>query len=830
MLSSFFKPASVAVVGAAEDTAKLRGKLLKLALHGGPAGAVHPVHPKGGVIQGVPAFKALADIPGGAELVLIATPGATVPGVVREAIAAGAKAAVILSSGVDPQALAEAVGDSGLRYTGPNTEGYFDIGGMAATFAAVVDDAMAEEDAASRPGRKISIVSQSGGLGFALFGRGLNENLDFHAVVTTGNEGDLECLDFVDHLIDEGESGVILMFIEGLKTPARFAGVAARAADAGIPIVVMKIGSSEAGQRAAVSHTAHLTGADTAYDAVFERYGVIRVFDQEEMLAAAAAFARFPHAPVKRIAVVSTSGGAGAWAADLCGAVDIDVPTLSAGLQAELSEFVPDFGSTANPVDVTAQAVEDGGRTLVKVLDKLQDTGEIDAIVVNMGLAKVGRAAALGDVLGPLFKAATKPILFHSHILPSADNMAALASLGGQGFQSFRGCAAALSALDRHATFLADWRARTPEPSTTASVMSNLSPGVLDEADTTRLLAAYDVPVPPNALTTTREDAAARAATMGYPVVLKIQSPDIAHKTEAGGVALNLGEGEIEAAFDRIIASAKVHVPDARIEGVLVQKMMPRGHELVVGVIRDPDFGPLLMLGSGGIYLEGAQGRRLRARPHQPRSGPGPDRQAQDRPDPEGRARPAARRCRGPGRPDLACRRSRAIGARHRPARSQPRLRLPRPARAWSRSTPWRCRARLHRPRPTEEAPMTDLHPDQDFAAFLQEGRFMLQRSRSSGAFVFYPRVAEPTTGAENLEWVEASGDGVVYSTTVVRNKPPTPDFNVALIDLAEGVRMMSRVVDIDPAAVAIGQKVKARIEGLDGVPAVVFFPVENSA
>lgn len=604
MLSSFFTPASVAVVGATEDTARLRGKLLKLALHGGPVGAVHPVHPKGGVIQGVPAFTSLSEIPGGVELVLIATPGATVPGVICEAVAVGAKAAVILSSGVDPQALADAVGDSGLRYMGPNTEGYFDVGGMAATFAAVVDDAMAEGEAAPRPGRRISIVSQSGGLGFALFGRGLNENLDFHAVVTTGNEGDLECLDFVDHLIDEGETGVILMFIEGLKTPARFAAVAARAADAGIPIVVMKIGSSEAGQRAAISHTAHLTGADTAYDAVFDRYGVIRVFDQEEMLAAAAAFARFPHGPVKRVAVVSTSGGAGAWAADLCGAVDIDVPTLSPALQAELAAFVPDFGSTANPVDVTAQAVEDGGRTLVKVLDKLQHTDEIDAIIVNMGLAKVGRAAALGDVLGPLFTAATKPILFHSHILPSADNMAALASLGGQGFQSFRGCAAALSALDRHAAFMADWRTRTPDRPATAPKMSDLAAGVLDEAATTRLLADYGVPVPPNALTTTREDAALQAAAMGYPVVLKIQSPDIAHKTEAGGVALNLSEGEIEAAFDRILASAKAYAPQARIEGVLVQKMMPKGQELVIGVIRDPDFGPLLMLGSGGIYLE----------------------------------------------------------------------------------------------------------------------------------------------------------------------------------------------------------------------------------
>ena len=604
VLSSFFTPASIAVVGASDDPTKLRGKLLKLALDSGYAGPVHPVHPKGGTIQGQAAYASLADVPGGTELVLIATPGASVPGVVAEAVAAGAKAAVILSSGVDMAALEAAIGDSGLRYMGPNTEGYFDVGGVAGTFAAVVEEALAAGAAATRPGRKISIVSQSGGLGFALFGRGLAENLDFHSVITTGNEGDLECLDFVDHLLDEGESGVIMMFVEGLKAPARFVAIAAKAAAKGVPIIVMKVGRSEAGQRAAVSHTAHLTGADTAYDAVFDRYGVIRVFDMEEMLAAGAALARFPQGRVRRAAVVSTSGGAGAWAADLLGAVGIDVPELSASLQDELMAFIPTFGSAANPVDVTAQAVEAGGRPLVQVLEKLQHSDEVDAVIVNMGLHKAGRVDTLADLLAPLYASATKPILFHSHILPHADNLRALAGLGGQGFHSFRGCAAALSAIDRHAAFLAEWRSADALTAAGAPVADAAPAGVLDEAATTRLLGSYTIPVPPSALVATAAEAMAQASAMGFPVVLKIQSPDIAHKTEAGGVALNIGAQEVEAAFDRVMANSRAYAPDARIEGVLVQKMMPKGHEFVIGVIRDPDFGPLVMLGAGGIYLE----------------------------------------------------------------------------------------------------------------------------------------------------------------------------------------------------------------------------------
>ena len=604
VLSSFITPESVAVVGAADDPAKLRGKLFRLLLDSDYPGAVYPVHPRGGTIQGKTAYRSLSEVPGGAELVLIAAPGETVPGVIREAVASGARAAVILSSGVDMAALEAAIGDSGLRYMGPNTEGYFVPGRIAATFAAVAETAIAAGREPARPGRKVSIVSQSGGLGFALFGRGLAEHLDFHAVLTTGNEGDVECLDFVDLLLDQGETGVILMFIEGLKTPSRFAAVAAKAADKGVPIVIMKIGRSEAGQRAAVSHTAHLTGADTAYDAMFDRYGVIRVYDQEEMLAAAAAFSRFPGGRARRAAVVTTSGGAGAWAADLCGVAGIDVPLLSETVQKEIGEYIPGFGSPANPVDVTAQAVEDGGRTLVKVIEKLERSDEIDAIIVNMGLAKPGRVAALADMLGPLFGRATKPILFHSHILPVAENLGALARLGGHGFQSFRGCAAALSALDRYALFRDRWTGAGDAAATRSPVAADLPAGVADEAGTARLLDAYAIPVPPSALATSAQDAGCAAAAMGFPVVMKIQSPDIAHKTEAGGVALDVGESDVRATYDRILASARAYAPDARIEGVLVQKMMPRGREVVIGVTRDPDFGPLVMLGAGGIYLE----------------------------------------------------------------------------------------------------------------------------------------------------------------------------------------------------------------------------------
>ena len=603
MLGRFLNPGSVAVVGAADDPSKLRGKLFRLALNSGFGGKIYPVHPTAKVVQGQKAFASLQDLPAGADLVLIATPGATVPGIVAEAIASGSKAAVILSSGVDQAALDAVVGDNDFRYFGPNTEGYVAIGSIAATFAAVVEEAQSAA-VPTGPGRKIAIVSQSGGLGFALYGRAIREALDFSAVITTGNEGDVDCLDAVEALLEQGETGVILMFVEGLKTPSRLAVVATKAANLGVPLVIMKVGRSEAGQRAAVSHTAHLTGADTAYDTIFAKYGIHRVFDQEEMLASAAGLARFPKGRVRKVVIVTTSGGAGAWAADLCAAGGFDVPLLSDQLQAQLNAHIPGFGSAANPVDATAQAVEDGGATLVKLLDMLQQSDEIDAVVVNMGLAKVGRIEALRGSLEPLLARATKPILFHSHILPSDDNFAAIASMGGQAFHSLRGCVAALTAIDRHALFLETWRPQGHCAEVGSPRLDGLPAGVIDEAATARLLDAYAVPVAPSRLVQSPAEALTAIMELGAPVALKIQSPDIAHKTEAGGVALGITEANAAETFDRILASVHQYQPDARIEGILVQKMMPKGHEIVIGVSRDPDFGPLVMLGAGGIYLE----------------------------------------------------------------------------------------------------------------------------------------------------------------------------------------------------------------------------------
>jgi acetyltransferase len=609
-------PRSIAVVGASEDTSKTRGKILRCLKDAGFGGTIYPINPGGyDQIQGLKAYGTLADLPEVPDLLLVGIPGAGVPALVEDAARRGCAGAVIFSSDIDVAAMAAAVAVArkhGMSIVGPNTEGfYLPRTSLAATFAHVVEEAIEHGRPARDARRPVAVVSQSGGIGFALFGRALAEHLDLRGVFTTGNEADVEVLDFVEYLVDAGEVGVILLFIEGLKDARRFAAVAEKAAARDVSIVVMKVGRSEAGQRAAISHTAHLAGADTAYDAAFTRHGVIRVFDAEELLAAGAALSLMPPMAGPRVAIVTTSGGAGGWAADLLSAHGLQIPALSDALQQRVMEHLPAYASAGNPVDTTVAAADQQGRGMMNVLEALASSGEVDAVVVNMGLAPKGRVAGMAPRLGPLLRSCGVPVVFHSHMAPSQENLKALADIGAHGFPSFRACAAGLDALRRHGEFR---RCRTTASTTvTARVTATPAPllarggvlsGVLAEAQTRALLDHYVIPVPPSALASGVDEAMKAAQTMGFPVVLKVQSPDIAHKTEVGGVELHVQADTLAAAFTRLMDNVRRNAPQARIEGVQIQKMMPPGHELVIGVVNDVDFGPLVMLGMGGIYVE----------------------------------------------------------------------------------------------------------------------------------------------------------------------------------------------------------------------------------
>jgi len=614
-LRALFAPRSVAVVGASQDVNKIRGRLLKTLVDGGFGGPIYPVNPSSASIQGLSAYPDVTALPEAVDLVLIAVAAEQVLAVLEQCARRGCRAAAIFSAGANglphgerlQDQVAEFARRTGMRILGPNCEGYLDAeGGLIATFSPTLQFVAPRIPALLEGRGRVSIVSQSGAMAFALFSRARQLHIPVRHLVSTGNEADVELLEVAGHLIAEGGSRALLLFVEGFRDAHRFEQVARQAADAGVALVIAKIGQSGAGQRAAVSHTAHLTGADTAYEAAFRRWGAIRVQTPDEMLAVAAALSAGALPRGRRVAIVTTSGGAGGWAADICEQAGLEVPELDAAFKQQLAAIVPSYGSAENPVDVTASVVEDGGKTLLAIMETMGHAPGIDIGLVIVSLIASERLVRIEDSLKSLYAKAGNPLVFHSPGTPGSAALEVLARVGGVhlGLAEF---ARTMVLLDEHRLFRERWTTqgirRSPQPR--AAAAGSGSPADASRMPVPELLRRWNIPQPGEALVTDAAAAARAAESIGWPVVLKIASPDIAHKTEAGGVVLGVETpAAAQAAFERIMASARAHAPQARLDGVQVQRMMPPGREMVVGTVRDPDFGPLVMLGLGGIYVE----------------------------------------------------------------------------------------------------------------------------------------------------------------------------------------------------------------------------------
>jgi len=605
LFQDFVDVDSIAVIGASSDRTKLRGRLVPNLIAGGFAGDIYPVTRSEDEVFGLRAYNSFESLPQAVDMALVAVPAEHLPGVLDQAVGGAARSLVLFSGGADLAAHKAKLSHEKIRVLGPNTEGfYLPDRKLAATFAPAIAPLLEQGFPPQQKGRRLFIVSQSGGLGFALFTWGIEHFLNFRGIITTGNEADVECLDIVDALLDEEEDPpVIVLVIEGWKAPHRLAEVARKAALANVPIIVLKTGSSQAGARAVESHTAHMAGGDAANDAMFEHYGIIRVFDREQLMAACAALSTAPIVSTRRAAVVTTSGGAGVWATDLCADEGIDVPQLSKELQQTIQPIVPAFGSTANPVDVTAHGAEGAGEGLYGVAEAILASDEVDSIIINQGLPKAKNLSDSRELITRLSDLeVAKPILFHSHIQPSNENRAELARHGLHAFPSLRGCAFALACLTRYADFQSLGPPEVSEP--THSTLSEYPDGPLGIRECEDLLANYGVPAPPSRFAKTEAQAEAAARSLGTAVALKIVSDDIQHKTETGGIMLNVAPEDVAKGFRELTERVRLAVPLARIEGVQIQSMAAPGFELALGVIRDPGFGPLVMLASGGIYIE----------------------------------------------------------------------------------------------------------------------------------------------------------------------------------------------------------------------------------
>jgi len=618
-LTPFFRPEGVAVIGASADTSHIRGRILAQLVRSGYTGRILPVHPKGGEIQGLPAYPEIAAVPGRVDLALIAIPADAVADVLADCAAAGVRAAYIFSSGFAEEGgdkrdlqrrIREVCARTGIVAAGPNAVGFMSVTlPLVASFSPAIDFAALPALRMAETSRRIAVVSQSGGLAFAFFNRGLKRRLPFSHVVNTGNEADLDLVEVGEYLLDDPSTGVLLLFVEQVRRGPAFMALAERALSLGKPLIVAKIGRSAAARRAAVSHTASLTGSDDAYDAVFRRFGVIRGEDQDDMLDIAAAAALCPEPQGRRVGVVTISGGVGGWLADTLESHNLAVPEFGAALQGQFRSFLPSFAAVGNPIDITAQAI--GTDYRLSSIVTLEGTDEVDAIVVGNSLAADGRLAIEKDALKEIAARWRKPILFYSYPLPSIEAQAMLEEIGIPLYTSMRGVARALALLTERIEARAAHRRAEPLPMgpapgrAAAERKLDRAGATLSEVEALAVLADYGIAVPRHRLVESAAAAVEAARAIGFPVALKVQSPDIPHKTEAGGVALNLRDAAAVAdTYETILTDVRRAAPTARVAGVLVEAMARPGLDLILGMSVDETFGPLLLLGRGGIEVE----------------------------------------------------------------------------------------------------------------------------------------------------------------------------------------------------------------------------------
>jgi acyl-CoA synthetase (NDP forming) len=611
-LQSFFWPQSIAVLGASPDTHRIRGRLLHQLRENGFPGRILPINPSYQEIGGLRCYASIGAVSEPVDLALVAIPAVSVAPALEECARAGVKNALIISSGFAEEggaardmqmALVDVTNRTGIRACGPNCEGYFNaLGKVATTFSPTVE--VKEDEARTLVSdRRIGVIAQSGGIGFALFNRGKAAGIGFSYVISTGNEADLNMADFLDYMVGDPNTHAVMLFCETVRDGPAFIAAIAKARQLGKPIIAIKIGRSDAGSRASASHTASLSGSYTAYRAIFERYGVIEAEDPDEAVAIAGVLLTCPLPKGRRAGIITPSGGGGAWMADTLSLHGLIVPPLSSATQASLRSVMPSYGAPGNPVDVTAQGSSTGAAVMT-AMETLAQSDEIDMLVLITSLTSETRVSLDADRVRATAARCGKPMTVWTYTLPSEFGRRSAAGCGLFVHSDLRNVGVSMSRLAGYAETLA-----RPLPASADTVPAASPPGdlpsVLTEHHAKTLLAPYGLPQSLERLTTSASDAADAANALGYPVVLKIASPDLPHKTEAGGVILGLqDQHSVTAAYDLIIVSARQHKPDAHIEGVLVQRMAPRGHELVIGMVNDPTFGPIMMAGFGGTMVE----------------------------------------------------------------------------------------------------------------------------------------------------------------------------------------------------------------------------------
>jgi acyl-CoA synthetase (NDP forming) len=600
-LDALFRPDSVAIIGASSDPKKIGGRPINHLNRAGFKGAIYPINPQPEV-QGLKAYASLDVVPGPVDLAVIAVPAAGAPAALEECIRKGVRAVIVFSSGFgEIDAAGRAVQEAmvarcraaGIPMLGPNSIGLFNsVHGLYTTFMTSLDKGIP-------PPGNIGMVSQSGALGAYMQALATDRGLSFSHFVATGNEADVDVSECIGWMAEDPAIKVILAYMEGCRDGARLRAALARAAANRKPVVIMKVGKSERGAAAAASHTGALAGADAVFDAVFRECGVHRASSVEEMLDIAYACSHGVLPRSDRLAVITVSGGVGVMAADLASEIGLDLPPLPADGQAAVRQIVP-FASGVNPIDTTAQTL--GDRTLlVRMLSVMLEKGEFDSVFSFM--SNQGHSVSDMAVLKPALIDMRARFPDRLFVLCMRAAPEVRAELEANGLLIIEDPTRAIRTIAALAGFSKGFeRASQTAVTTMAKVELPAKP---DEAQSKAILARAGIAFAPEHTAKNRDEVVKLADQTGYPLAMKVLSPDIQHKSDVGGVALGIENAAAAGeAWDAMMATIKTKVPAARIEGVLLSPMISGGVETVLGAHRDPVFGPVVMFGLGGVFIE----------------------------------------------------------------------------------------------------------------------------------------------------------------------------------------------------------------------------------
>lgn len=601
-LDHIFKPRSVAILGASDDPNRISGRPLRYLKEGGFKGEIYPVNPNRETVQGLKAYPSLSSVPEVPDVALLAVPSGLTEAAVRECVEKGVKGAVIFSAGYAESGdegialqgrIAQIAKAGGLRLLGPNCLGIFNPQiGFFGTFTQSLDKEMPV------PG-PLGIISQSGAYGSHIAYLARKRGLGINYWITTGNEADVDVAESLEWMAVQPDIKVIMAYVEGVRDGARFRAALELARRNRKPVVMMKVGRSEVGAKAASSHTASLAGSDAIYDALFRQYGVHRAATTEEQIDVAYACARGIFPKSNRLGVVTLSGGAGVLISDSAERHGLDVAPMPLEAQKKLKELLP-FASVENPVDTTAQALNDM-TLLAKNLEVMLEDGGYDALIGFFTTVPNTRTLS-----GPLRQAITDGCARFPDRLIALEMVAdtdVVRDYENSGFLVFEDCDRAVSALAALRRFAVAFDKQTETPA--SGEMTPIGSEALSERDAKILLGKAGIAFLDEEIVTTAEQAVAAAARIGYPVVMKVVSPDIEHKTEIGGVLVGLPDAQsVSEGYATLVERARTHRPDARLEGILVAPMAKKGVETIIGVNRDPVFGPAVMFGLGGVHVE----------------------------------------------------------------------------------------------------------------------------------------------------------------------------------------------------------------------------------